>query len=211
MKKKILTSKGTFTTFSPCYSGYYKYSKTIVSLLATMQAIPILSFFEYFCFDESETAEKNKIVNTPTNVQLIHMLKVANFFIDVMYELLMSGIISEKEFSSVKVNSFFRSKELNFAVGGTPSSLHCHGLALDFKADTNVMNAFFEHIEKYYINSNLLSEYQARYSDKELKDMIYPFEIINYYNGIESNTQYIHIGFKFIVPMRENQQNVLPF
>ena len=70
----------------------------------------------------SNTAIRRGIVNTPNDKQLYNMKMVAK----QIFEPLRSYVGGP-----IKINSFFRSPELNTAIGGSSSSQHCKGQAID--------------------------------------------------------------------------------
>ena len=61
----------------------------------------------------------------------------------------------------IKINSFFRSPELNKAIGGSTKSQHCHGQAIDlddtFGRCTNA--EMFEFIKKYLDFDQIIWEF----------------------------------------------------
>ena len=70
----------------------------------------------------SNTAKRRSIDNTPNPTQLENMKITA----EKIFEPLRSWVSGP-----IKVNSFFRSPELNTAIGGVASSQHCKGQAID--------------------------------------------------------------------------------
>jgi len=70
----------------------------------------------------SETAKRKGIDNTPNPTQIEAMKLVAEKIFQPLREWV-GGLI--------KVNSFFRSVELNEAIGGSKTSQHCKGQAID--------------------------------------------------------------------------------
>ena len=70
----------------------------------------------------SITATRRGINNTPNDEQLNNMEKIA----DEVFEPLRGWVGGP-----IKINSFFRSPELNTAIGGSAKSQHCHGQAID--------------------------------------------------------------------------------
>ena len=70
----------------------------------------------------SNTATRRGIDNTPNNEQLDNM----NLIADNIFEPLRQYVGGP-----IKINSFFRSPELNTAIGGSGKSQHCKGQALD--------------------------------------------------------------------------------
>ena len=91
----------------------------------------------------STTAIRKGIKNIPDNKQLSNMELLA----EKVFEPLRKWVDGP-----IKINSFFRSPELNKAIGGSGKSQHCHGQAIDID-DTygKVANSEMYH----YIKSNL--------------------------------------------------------
>ena len=70
----------------------------------------------------SRTATRLGIDNKPNEKQLKNMVTVA----EEIFEPLRTWVGGP-----IKINSFFRSPELNKAIGGSSKSQHCHGQAMD--------------------------------------------------------------------------------
>ena len=70
----------------------------------------------------SRTGERRDLDNTPNEEQLKCMKEVAENLFEPLREWVGGPI---------KVNSFFRSPELNTAIGGSKTSQHCKGQAID--------------------------------------------------------------------------------
>lgn len=80
---------------------------------------------KYFTLDEltrSDTARRRGIENVPEQEHIDNLVRLVENTLDPAREAL-DG--------SVKVNSGFRSKQLNAAVGGAPRSYHLQGRAAD--------------------------------------------------------------------------------
>ena len=71
---------------------------------------------------ESYTAKRKGIENIPSDYELTNMVGVA----ENIFEPLRKWVGGP-----IKINSFFRSKELNKAIGGSSRSQHCEGRAID--------------------------------------------------------------------------------
>jgi len=71
---------------------------------------------------ESYTAKRKGIENIPSDYELTNMVGVAENVFEPLREWVGGPI---------KINSFFRSKELNKAIGGSSRSQHCEGRAID--------------------------------------------------------------------------------
>ena len=70
----------------------------------------------------SNTATRRGINNVPNDEQLTNMESVA----DNIFEPLRAWVGGP-----IKINSFFRSPELNTTIGGSSKSQHCNGQAID--------------------------------------------------------------------------------
>ena len=71
---------------------------------------------------ESYTAKRKDIENIPSEYELVNMVAVAENVFEPLREWVGGPI---------KINSFFRSAELNKAIGGSSKSQHCQGRAID--------------------------------------------------------------------------------
>jgi hypothetical protein len=124
----------------------------------------------------SNTATKLGINNTPSESILEEMKKIAY----EVFEPLRKWVEGP-----IKVNSFYRNEDLNRAVGGSGSSQHCKGQALDLD-DTFGYKTNAEMFK--YIRHNLLFD-----------QLIWEF-------GDEENPDWIHVSY---VDHRENRCRVL--
>ena len=70
----------------------------------------------------SRTALRRGIKNNPNTEQMKNMVAIA----EEVFEPLRMWVGGP-----IKINSFFRSPELNKAIGGSGKSQHCHGQAID--------------------------------------------------------------------------------
>ncbi len=70
----------------------------------------------------SRTAMRRSIKNNPNAEQMENMVAIA----EEVFEPLRMWVGGP-----IKINSFFRSPELNKAIGGSGKSQHCHGQAID--------------------------------------------------------------------------------
>ena len=113
----------------------------------------------------SNTATRLEIKNEPRELDLIRMIEIAEKVFEPLREWV-SG--------PIKVNSFYRSPELNSAIGGSKNSQHCIGCALDiddtFGHKTNAQ--MFE-----YIKCNL-----------DYDQMIWEF-------GDDTNPDWVHVSY----------------
>lgn len=124
----------------------------------------------------SATAKRLHLNNTPNEEQLYAMNNVAEFIFEPL-RLYVGG--------AIKINSFYRSKEVNKAVGGSGKSQHCKGQAIDiddvFGLKTNA--EMFE-----YIRENL-----------DFDQLIWEF-------GSNDNPNWVHVSY---VSKKENRNRVL--
>lgn len=114
----------------------------------------------------SITAKRKGIDNTPGELELEAMKNIAESVFEPL----------RKNFGCpIKINSFFRSKALNLAVGGSTKSQHCKGEAMDID-DTlgGVTNADMW----WFIKNNL-----------DFDQIIWEF-------GNSENPDWIHVSFK---------------
>jgi len=97
------------------------------------QIEPAKSELPYKHLIKSETAEKLGINNTP-NTEQIKNLQLLNLYIYMPIEL-----DCRKDGISIKMESGFRSRELNFhkEIGGSETSDHMQGFAVDLSATKN--------------------------------------------------------------------------
>ena len=86
-----------------------------------------MNLTEHFTLDEltsSETAERNGWDNTPNEAELANIKRLAEFLEQV------KTVLGGKP---IMVNSAFRSKQVNDAVGSKDTSQHRFGCAADFR------------------------------------------------------------------------------
>ena len=113
----------------------------------------------------SITSIRKGIDNTPNDEQLKNMELIAENIFEPLRQYVGGPI---------KINSFFRSPELNTAIGGSKTSQHCKGQAIDID-DTfgHVSNAEMYH----WIKENL-----------DFDQMIWEF-------GDDDNPNWVHISY----------------
>tara|TARA_R110001583_G_scaffold158538_1_gene310467 strand:- start:1 stop:456 length:456 start_codon:yes stop_codon:yes gene_type:complete len=113
----------------------------------------------------STTAMRRGIDNNPNDDQLSNMELIA----EEVFEPLRSWVGGP-----IKINSFFRSPELNKAIGGSSKSQHCQGQAIDLD-DTfgRATNAEMYHFIKEHLNFD---------------QMIWEF-------GDDDNPNWVHVSF----------------
>ena len=124
----------------------------------------------------SRTATRLGIDNKPNEKQLQNMVTVA----EEIFEPLRMWVGGP-----VKINSFFRSPELNKAIGGSSKSQHCHGQAMDID-DTFGRATNAEMFE--FIKENL-----------DFDQMIWEF-------GDNENPNWVHVSY---VSPTENRKRCL--
>ena len=125
---------------------------------------------------ESFTAKRKGIENIPSEYELTNMVGVAMNVFEPLREWVGGPI---------KINSFFRSVELNKAIGGSSKSQHCQGRAIDIddvyghKTNAEMFN---------YIKNNL-----------DFDQLIWEF-------GTDENPDWVHVSY---VSADENRRRCL--
>ena len=124
----------------------------------------------------SRTALRLGIKNKPTKQQLNNMVKLAE---EVFAPL--------REYANgpIKINSFFRSPELNTAIGGSTKSQHCHGQAID--------------IDDTYGHLTNAEMYKFIKKHLDFDQMIWEF-------GDDDNPDWVHVSY---VSPQENRNRCL--
>jgi hypothetical protein len=114
----------------------------------------------------SETAKRKGISNMPTPEHIENFKKLAeNVFQPIRDHF---GV-------PIRISSGYRSKELNTAIGGSLSSQHCSGEAIDIDMDgTSITNAQIFH----FIKDNLLWD-----------QLIWEF-------GTDKNPDWVHVSYE---------------
>ena len=115
----------------------------------------------------SESAKRNGISNMPTGEH------IANFM-----------LLAEKVFEPIRehfgvpihISSGYRSKELNAKIGGSSSSQHCHGKAIDIDMDGST-NGVTNKMVYDYIKDNL-----------KFDQLIWEF-------GDDTNPDWVHVSY----------------
>ena len=124
----------------------------------------------------SNTAKRRGIENKPNDDQLYNMAKLAHNIFEPL-RLYVGG--------AIKINSFFRSEELNKEIGGSTKSQHCNGCAID-------IDDIYGHKTNYemfqYIRENL-----------NFDQLIYEF-------GDADNPDWVHVSY---ISHNENRNRVL--
>lgn len=124
-------------------------------------------YFSFFELVRSNTAEKNGINNTPHEEEIIHNIEELISILDQL---------REEWGSPIHVNSGYRCDKLNKLVGGSTTSAHLYGSAVDLYPVNGLIDDFFEFVKKYFLSKDI------------------PFDqIIDEYNG---KSHWLHIGLK---------------
>jgi len=122
----------------------------------------------------SRTATRLGIKNEPNDEQMKNMLNIAQEVFEPL-RMWVGG--------PIKINSFFRSPELNKAIGGSGKSQHCHGQAIDlddtFGRATNA--EMFEFIKKHLDFDQIIWEF----GDDENPDWVH----VSYVNEKENRNR----------------------
>ena len=113
----------------------------------------------------SQTAKRKGIDNTPNPNQVETMKLTA----EKIFEPLRKWVGGP-----IKVNSFFRSAELNTAIGGSKTSQHCKGQAID--------------IDDVYGNKTNAEMYNWIKDNLNFDQMIWEF-------GTDDNPDWVHISY----------------
>jgi hypothetical protein len=114
----------------------------------------ISKYITFLQATKSLTAQRLGIENTPNEDQLKKMKKVGTIIYDKVYEYILS---TNKE--KISVSSFFRSEELNKKVGGSKTSQHCKGEAIDI--DSSYSNSeIFNYIRLNLNFTQLIAEFK---------------------------------------------------
>ena len=113
----------------------------------------------------SATATRKGIDNIPGEYELQNMELIA----EKVFEPLRKAVNGP-----IKINSFFRSEELNKAIGGSSRSQHCQGRAIDL----DDVYGYMSNKDMYnYIKNNL-----------DFDQMIWEF-------GTDSNPDWVHVSY----------------
>ena len=114
-----------------------------------------MAISEHISYKESvysRTATRLDINNEPNDEQMDNMCLIAQEVFEPL-RMWVGG--------PIKINSFFRSPELNKAIGGSTKSQHCHGQAIDlddtFGRATNA--EMFEFIKKHLDFDQIIWEF----------------------------------------------------
>lgn len=113
----------------------------------------------------SETAKRRGIDNTPTDEHLGNMMTVA----EMIFQPLRNWVGGP-----IKINSFYRSPELNKAIGGSTKSQHCKGQAMD--------------IDDVYGHKTNAEMYMYIKENLDFDQMIWEF-------GTDENPAWVHVSY----------------
>lgn len=125
---------------------------------------------KYFTIKElcySDTAKLHKIDNTPTDEIINNLTEFTENVLDPL---------REAWGSPIEVNSGYRCDELNKKIGGSKTSSHRFGFAVDLKPVNGLIDEFFEFVKKYFMENEILFD-----------------QIIDEYSG---KSHWVHIGYK---------------
>lgn len=111
---------------------------------------------------ESSTARQFLIKNVPNECQLANMKLVAEKVFEPLRAFMGQPI---------RVTSFFRSRKLNIKIGGSATSQHCEGKAIDLDTDGRNKEMFD------YIKDNL------------------EFDQLIWEHGTDTNPEWVHVSF----------------
>ena len=124
----------------------------------------------------SRTATRLNINNEPNDQQMDNMCLVA----EEVFEPLRMWVGGP-----IKINSFFRSPELNTAIGGSTKSQHCHGQAID--------------LDDTFGRATNAEMYQFIKEHLDFDQMIWEF-------GDDDNPDWVHVSY---VSTKENRNRCL--
>jgi hypothetical protein len=113
----------------------------------------------------SDTAKRLGILNIPNEYEMWNMVILATEVFEPLREWVGGPI---------KISSFYRSRELNKAIGGSTKSMHCEGRAMDI-----------DDVYGHKTNAEMF-DYITMYLDYD--QLIWEF-------GDDSNPDWIHISF----------------
>ena len=133
---------------------------------------------KYITYDEavtSQTAIRKGIANVPNNEQLINMQLVGIRVFDV---------VRDHFGTPLRVSSFFRNEATNKAVGGSSTSQHVKGQAIDIQGTGKVTNKMiFDYIKENLDYDQLIWEY-----------------------GTDQNPAWVHVSY---VSKEKNRKQIL--
>lgn len=115
--------------------------------IPSKEELPVKKQVNYFTIKElcySSTAEKYNIDNTPDE-EITKNLKELIAFLNPL---------REKWGSEIHVNSGYRNPKTNKKVGGTSTSSHCTGFAVDIRPKKGTVKELYEFMVKYLENKD---------------------------------------------------------
>lgn len=163
--------------------AFFDYSDRICDISTTHDTICNL----HFPLSYSREAARKGISNSMDIVSLINSLRVMKFF----YSRIWVHIFSSHPF--IKITSQYRNEEVNKLVGGSSSSLHKKGLAIDIEATKDTLRHIYNILSVYFFDDK-----------KSVIGELVPFELIGYYDTVDftgsPELKRIHVGFKYYIP-----------
>lgn len=140
----------------------------------------ISKYLSYVECTKSETAIRKGIKNIPDEKQLAAMIHVASIF-DALREIVKGPL---------HASSFYRSPELNVAIGGAKNSQHCKGEAIDIDCD------------KFGNGNNKMIFYLIMHD--------YEFDQLIWEHGTDDHPEWVHVSLvDEKVAGRKNRKDVL--
>ena len=100
---------------------------------------------------DSPTAKRLGLDNQPNKQQILNMKSLAEF----IFEPLRKGLGDKP----IRISSFFRSEESNAAVGGSTTSQHCKGEAMDLVGKSCTNKDIFDYIKSHLPFDQLIWEF----------------------------------------------------
>ena len=144
---------------------------------------PHLTYHEVI---RSMTATRKGINNEPDEEQLDNIRRLAENIFEPLREI----VSTERGVSSpIRITSCFRSKALNTAIGGSKTSDHCTGRAMDIDIDGMYDEDDLINADLFYIIEEQL-----------------PFDQLIWEFGDDNNPSWVHVGYRGIA---ENRNSIL--
>ena len=113
----------------------------------------ISKHISYIEATHSNTATRKGITNAPSELQIENMKRIAEEIFEP---------VREHFNEPIYINSFFRSVTLNHAIGGSGTSEHCFGAAMDIRFGYNserCNSELFNYIKENFQFSQLIWEF----------------------------------------------------
>lgn len=146
-----------------------------------------MKYFDISEFIASETAEREGIDNTPEQWQIDNCIEMVDNLIDPLREAWAEECKAQGYgTAALKVTSGIRSKELNTAVGGSTTSSHFIGYAVDLWPYNGKLKKFKKFVYHWL-------------QDKGFDQMISEKE------SVDGTPRWIHIGYKRYDDSRRKQ------